>query len=176
MQESWQTLSEQELDRNPWWSHVVRRFRTPEGREGEYHFMHNNSAVNVFARLDDGRFVMIREYRYVMDRLSVATCQGGVEVEETPEQSADRELKEETGYEAATIVKIAEFASAPAFADEMIHVFLATDLKKIGEHDHEVSEVLLMNAQEIDETIRTGEIWDSHVIASWYLVKLHLKL
>ncbi len=176
MNESWQTISEEIIDSNPWWSHIMRRFRTGEGREGEYHFMHNNSAVNVFAQLDNGQFVMIREYRYVLDKMSVATCQGGIELGESPDQTADRELQEETGYEAGTLVKIGECAAAPAFADEILHVFLATDLKKIGEHDQEVSEVFLMTADEIDSAIRAGEIWDSHVIASWYLAKLHLGL
>lgn len=176
MKESWQTLSEEEIDRNPWWTHLMRKFRTPDGRDGEYHFVHNNSAVNVFAQDDDGRFVMIREYRYVLDRMSIAECQGGIEVGEVPEESAARELREETGYEAATIVKIGTCGAAPAFSDEMLYVFYATDLKQVGEHDREVMEVLHMTAGEIDDAIRRGDIWDSHVIAPWYMVKLHLGL
>lgn len=176
MKESWQTLSEEEIDRNRWWSHLVRRFRTPDGREGEYHLHHSNSAVNVFAQDEHGRFVMIREYRYLFDRMSVAECQGGIEDGETPEAAALRELKEETGYEAGTIVKIGTTAGAPSFSDETLHLFYATDLTRVGEHDREVTDVVHMTAAEIDDAIRSGEIWDSHMIGPWYQLKLHLGL
>ena len=176
MIESWQTLSEEIPDSNPWWSHVLRRFRTPDGSEGEYHFVHNDGAVLIVARDDDGRFVMINEYRYVQDRMSLSVAAGGIEPGESPEESALRELVEETGYEAGTIVKIGEIAAAPAFADENMHIFFATDLKKVGDHDGEVSEVVSMSASEIDDAVRDGRIWDSHAIAAWFMVKLHLDL
>jgi len=176
MNESWQTLSEEIPDSNPWWSHVLRRFRTPNGSEGEYHFVRNDGAVLIVARDDDGRFVMINEYRYVQDRMSLSVAAGGIEPGESPEESALRELVEETGFEAGTIVKIGEIAAAPAFADENMHIFFATDLRKVGEHDGEVSDVVSMSAHEIDDAVRDGRIWDSHAIAAWYLVRLHLGL
>ncbi len=176
MNESWQTLSEESLDSNPWWTHVLRRFKTPGGSEGEYHFVRNGGAVLIVARDEDGRFVMINEYRYVQDRMSLSVAAGGIEPGESPEESALRELVEVTGHEAGTIVKIAEIAAAPAFADENMHIFFATDLKKVGEHDGEISEVVSMSATEIDEAVRDGRIWDSHAIAAWYMAKLHLAL
>ena len=176
MNESWRTITEEEVDKNPWWSHIVRRFVAPDGREGEYHFVHNDGAVMTFAQDADGRFVMIREYRYIQDRMSVSASAGGIERGETPAESAVRELREETGYETGGIVKLGEYAGAAAFSDEVIHVFLATALTKVGGHDAEVAEVLLMASHEIDDAILTGEIWDGHAIASWQLVKLHLGL
>jgi len=176
MLESWQTLSEETLDSNPWWSHILRRFKTPEGSEGEYHLVRNDGAVLIVARDEDGRFVMINEYRYVNDRMSLSVAAGGIEPGETPEESASRELAEETGYEAGTIVKVGTCGSAPAIVDETLHIFFATDLKKVGEHDGEVSAVVSMSESEIDEAIRDGRIWDSHAIAAWYMVRLHLGL
>lgn len=176
MKESWQTLSEEELDRNPWWTHIVRKFRSPDGRSGDYHFTRHSNAANVFAQDEDGRFVMIREYRYVFDRMSVSQPMGGMEPGETPEETVIRELREETGYEAATVVSVGKLSTAPAFSQEEFTVFYATDLKKVGEHDHEITEVVHMRAEEIDDAIRRGEIWDSNAIAAWYLVKLHLGL
>lgn len=176
MNESWQTLSEEELDSNPWWSHFVRRFRAPDGREGEYHLTRHNNAVNVFAQDADGMFVMVREYRYLFDRISVSQAMGGIEPGEAPEDAAVRELREETGHEAATLVKLGVLATAPSFSQEEFHVFYATDLKNVGEHDEEIVEVVRMRAEDIDAAIRRGEIWDSNAVASWALVKLHLKI
>ncbi len=176
MNESWQTLSEEILDSNTWWSHILRRFRTPDGHEGEYHLVRNDGAVLIVARDEDGRFVMINEYRYVNDRMSLSVAAGGIEPGETPEESAARELSEESGYEAGTILSVGTCGSAPAIVDETLHIFFATDLKKVGEHDGEVSEVLSMTASEIDDAVRDGRIWDSHAIAAWYMTKLHLGL
>ncbi len=119
---------------------------------------------------------MVREYRYVFDRMSVSQPMGGIEPGESPEETAVRELREETGYEAATVVRLGTIASAPAFSQEELSVFFATDLKKVGEHDHEITEVIFMDAHEIDAAIRNGVIWDSNAISAWYLVKLHLGL
>lgn len=176
MKESWQTLFEEEIDQNPWWTHMVRKFRTPEGRNGDYHFTRHGNAANVFAQDEDGRFVMVREYRYLFDRMSVSQPMGGIEPGETPEATAVRELREETGYEAATMVRVGTLATAPSFSQEEFTVFYATDLKKVGEHDLEITEVVSMRPEEIDDAIRRGDIWDSNVISSWYLLKLHLRL
>jgi ADP-ribose pyrophosphatase len=176
MPHSWQTLSEEEIDRNPWWIHMVRLFRTPAGREGAYHFTRHPGAASVFAQGDDGRFVMVREYRYLFDRLSVTQPMGGVEPGETPERTAARELREETGYEAATMVRLAGIATAPSFSQEVSTVFYATGIKKVGEHDDEIAEVVHLTPEEIDDAIRRGEIWDSNAVSGWCLVRLHLGL
>lgn len=176
MIESWQTLSEEIIDKNSFWTHVKRQFRRPDGKEGKYNFADKNHAVQIVARDDDGKFIMIREYKYLLDQIAVAQAAGGIELGETPVEAAVRELREETGYEAGTMVEIGRCAGMPFLTNEWIFVMYATDLKKVGDHDDEVLEVLTMTADEIDSAIRKGEIWDSHVIASWYLAKLHLGL
>lgn len=174
MNESWQTLFEEEVDRNRFWTHVRRTFRRPDGKEGIYDSVDKSHAVQIVARLDDGRFVLIREYKYLLDAVAVAQAAGGIDPGETPVEAAARELREETGYEAGTLVEVGRVAGMPFLTNEWIHVIYATDLKKVGEHDDEVLEVFTMTADEVDDAIRRGDMWDSHVVASWYLVKLHL--
>lgn len=173
---SWQTLSKEKLDENPFWEHWKNRFRTGAGREGDYHYHVNNNAVAGFARLDDGRFVMIREYRYLFDKISVSHVQGGKEPGEEPEQTFRRELEEEIGYRAGRVTHLSRTATAPAFSKEEVDVYLAEDLKHVGEKPEGVEEieVITMTAQQIDDAIRHGDIWDDNVMADWLLVKLYL--
>ena len=86
----WKTVSSEQVDQNPFWSHWRDFFRTPRGREGEYHYTTHRDAVGVIGQLDDGRFVMIVEYRYLFDKLSLAMAQGGREEGETPPQVRPR--------------------------------------------------------------------------------------
>lgn len=176
MKESWQTLSEEEIDKNRWWAHLRRQFRRPDGKEGSYDLVEKNHAVLVVARADDGRFLMIREYKYLLDEVGVAVPAGGIEPGEEPIDGAVREFREETGYEAATWLPIGKCAGMPFLTNEWLYVFYATDLKQVAEHDDEVVETLWMTKEEIDDAIRQGSMWDSHVISAWCMAKLHLGL
>lgn len=176
MLESWQTLSEEEIDRNNFWTHRRRQFQRPDGKTGTYDFVDKDHAVNIVAQDQDGRFVMIHEYKYLLDAITIGQPAGGIEPGETPEETVARELREETGYEAGTIVPIGRCAGMPFLTNEWIYVYYATDLRLVGEHDDEVVRVVSMTRDEIDEAIRDGRIWDSHTIAAWYMAKLHLGL
>ncbi len=174
----WQTLSQEKIDENPFWQHWKNRFRTGAGREGDYHYHTNQNAVAGFARLEDGRFVMEREYRYLFNKISVSHIQGSKEKGEEPEAAFRRELEEEVGYRAGRVTHLARTATAPAFSKEEVDVYLAEDLEHVGVKldGNEEIEVVFMTAQEIDDAIRRGDVWDGNVIGDWQLVKLHLGL
>lgn len=173
---SWHTLSEEELDRNHWWTHVRRSFRRPDGTEGVYEFARKNDAVNILAQDADGRFVHVREYKYLLDGTTIGQPAGGLESGESPLDAAIRELREETGYEAGSWKLVGRCAGMPFLTNERISVFYATDLTRVGDHDDEVLEVVRLTPGEIDAAIRDGKMWDSHTIAAWQMVRLHLGL
>jgi ADP-ribose pyrophosphatase len=173
---TWKTLESEDVDQNEFLTYRKDRFRTKDGQEGHYHYIVNNHAVGVFARLSDGRFVMIREYRYTFDRISLSHVQGGIDEGETPEEAAGRELEEETGFKASSLTSLGWRATVPGFSAEKIHVFLAEDLCE-GEKcldGMEDIENVIMTADEIEAAIDAGEIWDSQVIVGWHLVRKHL--
>jgi hypothetical protein len=74
------------------------------------------------------------------------------------------------------MVRLAGIATAPSFSQEVSTVFYATGIKKVGEHDDEIAEVVHLTPEEIDDAIRRGEIWDSNAVSGWCLVRLHLGL
>jgi ADP-ribose pyrophosphatase len=175
----WKQLSHSVPFKNPYWEYHLDKVKLPDGREGEYHFAVNRNAISVFVQLEDGRFVMLREYRYTVGKVSLSHVQGGIEEGETPEACARREIVEEVGYEAGEMIHLGKFATAPAFASEEVDVYLARNIKEVGkkklDHELEFTETVVMSEAEIDAAIASGEIWDGQVLAPWTLLKQYLQ-
>lgn len=94
-----EVVSSEYLFRRPWLT--VRRdsLRLPDGRlNPEFYVLEYPSWVNVIAITDDGRFVMIHQYRHGLGRYGTELCAGVVEAGEEPVDAARRELLEESGY------------------------------------------------------------------------------
>ncbi len=178
MIKKWKKISSEERDRNPHWTYRVDRFRTVDGKEGEYYYHTNNNAITVFPQLEDGRFVMLREYRYLFDRVSLGHVQGRIEPQEMPEDAAHRELAEEVGYKAKELIYLGTTMTAPAFSTETVHIYLARGLSQTEKNtdEFETTEVVVMSKDEIEAAIQSREIWDKQVISDWHLVKQHLSL
>jgi ADP-ribose pyrophosphatase len=96
-------------------------------------------AVAIVAVTPERRLVMVRQYRYAAGRFLLEIPAGTLEPGEDPEETARRELREETGYTAETLHSIGSFFSAPGFCDEVIHLFQAEGLTP-GEQDTDFGE------------------------------------
>jgi len=173
----WKRLSSEERDRNTHWVYRVDQFETAEGKKGAYYYHVNNNAITVFPQLKDGRFVMLREYRYLFDRLSLSHVQGEIEPGEAPEDAARRELAEEVGYKTTQLIYLGTTMTAPAFSTETVHIYLARDLEPTTKHtdEFEETEVVTMSQEEIEAAIQSHEIWDKQVISDWHLVEQYLR-
>lgn len=80
--------------------------------------------------LDDGKIVMIRQYRVSVNQELIEFPGGKIEPGETPLEAAKRELEEETGFVASYLQHLVSFYSAPHFTDEKIRIFLAKGLTR----------------------------------------------
>jgi ADP-ribose pyrophosphatase len=127
-------------------------------------------AVVLLPRLDDGRIVMIENHRRSVGQTLLELPAGTIEPGEPPEQTAARELVEETGYHAGKLEKIHEFYSCPGICDELMHLYLASELTA-GEPDREATEQIenrIVTSQEAAALIAAGKIRDAKTLVGLY--------
>ena len=135
--------------------------------------------------LDDGRIVLMRQYRYAVDdslwELPAGTLNGRQEgwrvaSAETPGECAARELLEETGYRAGALEKVCECYAMPGSSDELVHVFFARGLVR-GDQALDLGEVIFevrpFELLEVDDMIERREIRDAKtLIGLFYALRL----
>src|SRR4051812_47281223 len=126
----WTTLGSQVVYDNPWI--VVRedRILRPDGQPGIYGVVHfRNKAVGVLPVDERGRVWLVGQYRYPIDRFSWEIPEGGGHGDESPEDTARRELREETGLSAGNLELIGVSHLSNSVSDETAYVFRATGLR-----------------------------------------------
>lgn len=155
-----------------------RELTADEGRRREVVVMRAPGWINVVPLLDDGRVVLVRQWRYGIQAPSLEIPGGMVEPGENSRQAAARELVEETGYRAGDLRELGALDPNPAFIDTRLTVWLATGLESVGGERElfgvEGEEIRreLVALSDIPGLIRTGEIRHALVIAAFHLLDL----
>jgi ADP-ribose pyrophosphatase len=169
----WKKLSEKEIYKNPWWIYRQDTFMLPNGEVGDYFYVHTNGSSLVVPVLDDGRIVMVKQYRYLCDKESVEFPCGGVQAGGDFISTAVGELAEEAGYESGQLEQVGIFNPFNGVTNEMCRVYVARKLRRVAATPDvtEEFEHLELTPSEIDERIRLGEIWDGMSIAAWSIAR-----
>lgn len=150
----------------------VDTVRFPNGVTGELEMVRHSGASAVVPLLEvEGeatKVLLIRQFRYAANGFLYEIPAGRLDADETPENCAHRELKEETGYSAGRMIFMTSIYTTPGFTDEMIHLFLAEELTpgKSALEDDEVLEVRAVEMSEALEMIRAGGIKDGKTISA----------
>lgn len=134
---------------------------------------HPGAAV-VLARLPDGRFVLVRQFRKAIETDLLEAVAGTLGPGEDPLACAQRELREETGYEATRLVKLGVVVPAPGYTDEKLHVYYAElddRRREACPDDDEKVSVEVLEAEALEAQILDGEIGDAKTLAAWLLYK-----
>lgn len=148
---------------------VARETRAlPDGRSVDKTFVTHPGGVVLLPLVDDETVLMVRNYRVTLQQWLWELPAGTLEPPEEPRDCAARELREETGYEAGRIEPFIEFHTAPGFCDELLRVFVARDLRHVGQdlmadECMTVEEVPLSRA--VEQACR-GELRDAKTIAA----------
>ncbi|MDG1899442.1 MAG: NUDIX hydrolase [Phycisphaerales bacterium] len=144
---------------------------TETGGEVARSVIRHPGAVLIVPELDDDRFVLIRNYRVAVGEPIWEFPAGTLEPGEPPIDTAARELSEETGYVAGAIEPLGRFYTSPGFTDELMHVFVARDLKPGVQslEPHEEIEVRTHGRSDVESMIRDGRLIDGKSIAALLL-------
>ncbi len=169
----WRAVSRTVRFKNPWWSYGLDTVVLPNGKEGEYHYVHSLGSACVIPVLDEGSILLVNQYRYLGNKESLEFPCGAVKDGSSHDQTAWHELAEETGYSAVTLVQIGAFNPYNGVTDEICNVYVARELRHIGAAPDETEqfELVRLPVQEVDRRIREGLIWDGMSIAAWHLAR-----
>lgn len=124
-------------------------------------------AVVILPVLDDGRIVMIRNFRYAVESELWELPAGTREPSESPVETARRELEEETGYRADAITPLMDFFTSPGVMTERMYAFRATKLTHVGQRLEagERIETELLDVDEVRRRLIDGAFKDGKTIA-----------
>jgi 8-oxo-dGTP pyrophosphatase MutT (NUDIX family) len=149
------------------------RFRQPErGVEKEFVVIHPPDWVNVVAVTPDGRIVLVRQFRFGANALSLEVPGGAVEMGEDPVAAGLRELSEETGYGGGTVRLLGSVHPNPAIQDNRCHFVLVDGAVPTGPlnwDDDEEIEISTAPAAEVLGWARSGRITHSLSVAALML-------
>lgn len=128
---------------------------------------HNGGAA-IAAVTDEGKMILVRQYRKAAGKAVLEVPAGKIDKSELPLITAQRELREETGYTASAMEHLASFYSSIGYSEEVIHLYLATGLIS-GEPEFdstEAIEILEYDLLSLKGMVLAGEIEDAKTIAA----------
>jgi len=120
----------------------------------------------------EGNLLLVRQFRYPVGETLVEAPAGVVEDAESPEECAQRELQEETGYRAESLESLGAFWMSPGYCTERMHAFVARDLvpSSLEPDPDENIEIVRVSFAEAHKLISRGEIRDAKTIAALLMV------
>jgi ADP-ribose pyrophosphatase len=129
-------------------------------------YVDHPQAAAIVPFVSDNEIIMVSQYRYALGRETLEIPAGKLDNAENPEQCILRELVEETGYEAKHIKWLYTYAPAIGYSNELIHLYVGRDLKKLETKidEDEISSVKILTLEEVIGMIRDHKILDSKTI------------
>lgn len=158
---------------------AIRRdtLKTPDGRETKFDIVEHGGSVIIIPMDTDGNLLFVRQYRHAagMDLLELPA--GTRDGDEPFEECAAREIREETGMEAGTLIHVGSFYLAPGYSTEYMGVFLATDLKHnpLEADDDEFLSVEKIHIQQAIAMAEHGEMPDAKTLAALLMARPYLE-
>lgn len=147
------------------------RVRLPDGKVSVREYIRHPGAVVVVAVMPDGRLVFERQFRYPLGRSFIELPAGKIDPNESIQDCAIRELREETGFEASEWKHLGVMHPCIGYSDERIEVFFAHGLTQVERalDDGEFLEVMALSHAEAVAAVLDGRITDSKTITALFL-------
>ena len=172
-----QRIASREVYRNDWMTVREDDVRRPDGSAGIYSVVDKPGYALVIAH-DGDRFRLVEQFRYPLGlrrwEFPQGTAPGRADL--PPDELAHRELREETGLRAESMVAIGLLDVAAGMSSQRGTVFVATGITE-GDHDREHTEQDMhsewFDRVEVEQMMRDGDITDAQSLAAWALFLLH---
>lgn len=149
--------------------YYVDTIELPNGKTAEWDFVGHQGAAAAVAVMDDGKILMVSQYRNALDRYTLEIPAGGLQSPTEPTiEAAARELEEETGYHAQSIELLISIRTTVAFCNEKIDIYFAKDLIPTHQNldEDEFLNVKAFSLEELEAMIYDQTIQDSKTIAA----------
>lgn len=133
-------------------------------------------AVVIVPMQDEDTVLLVREYAVGVDRYELGLAKGRLDRDETAEQGANRELKEEIGFGARELHILGTLSVSPAYMTAMTHVVLARELypERLEGDEPEPLEVVPWKLSELHHLLEHGEVTDGRSIAALFMAREYL--
>lgn len=151
----------------------------PDGNKSSREIVKHPGAVAIMAITEDKKIVLVEQYRKALERSIIEIPAGKIEPGEPPEETARRELEEETGYTTSSLQYVQSFATSPGFADEVIHLYFAENIEKMSIKatldEDEFVEVLYVTIEEMESLVTNNKIYDAKTAFACLWLKDYMK-
>ena len=145
------------------------KVKLPNGGEAYREWVKHPGAAAVIPLTDQGEIILVRQYRYPIDEVTLEIPAGKLDVSgEDPLECAKRELSEETGYTAQEYKFLSKLATSVGFSDEVIYIYAAKGLKAGTQHtdEDEFINVVKVPLAEAVEMVLDGRINDGKSVTA----------
>lgn len=169
----WKVLSSEYINKVPWLTTRKDVCELPNGKIMQaYYVQEFPTWVTAFALTEEGKVVLVKQYRHGLGEICIETPGGVVDEGENLEIAIARELKEETGYAFETTEYLGKVSPNPSTNNNLMHMFLMKGGKKVAEQsldETEDVEVLFCSIEEVKQLLRENKIMQSlHTSCMFY--------
>lgn len=143
------------------------KVRLPNGNESQRIVIRHPGAACVLAVTEEGKAVLVRQWRYAADAATLELPAGKLDAGEDPAECALRELAEETPYTADSVKLISSFYTAIGFCDEKMYLYQAEGVRlgsTLSNDEDEITETVLMSKEEARAALAHNEIKDGKTL------------
>lgn len=167
----WDRISTSVFKQNDYWSYLIDEYLIDNSIEGSYHYVHTNGSSMIIPIFEDGTLLLIEQYRYLNNRISLEFPCGGLPPSLSYEENAIKELREETGYNSNSLSHLGEFSPYTGASDEICKVYIAEQLfiDPLSPDNTEEFSIKRLTFHEIQQLIDDNIIWDGLTLAAWSL-------
>jgi 8-oxo-dGTP pyrophosphatase MutT (NUDIX family) len=169
----WKVISSERVLNTPWMPIRKDVVELPDGAIlNDYYVWESGDVALVVPVTESGQFIMVEQYKHAIGEITLEFPAGLIEVSESPESAAKRELMEETGYLTETCSRLVMACDNPTKSSGNLHIFLGTGARFVSAPKLDSSEnikIKILSREELIAQIMSGRVRVSGSIAAAFL-------